>query len=85
MFLILDDVILRTYSSYAISFTLCCLPALLDSLGGLWRDVHGADGLSVGVEGGAGVLSLISRSNRLDHQGNLEKLSMYIVMYLQSY
>ena len=34
--------------------------ALLDLFGGLWRDVHGADGLAVGVEGRARVFPFIS-------------------------
>ena len=47
------------------------IPALLDGLGGLRRDVDGADGLTVRVEGGAGVLPLVSGSNPLDQEGNL--------------
>ncbi len=39
-------------------------------LGGLGRDVDGADGLSVGVECRARVLALIAGSDGLDQQGN---------------
>ena len=46
-------------------------PALLDLLGGLWRDVDGADGLAVGVEGRAGVLALVPRADAEDLQADL--------------
>ena len=45
-------------------------PAFLDLLGRLRRDVNGADGLAVGVEGRAGVLSLVAGSDGLDQQRN---------------
>ena len=47
--------------------------ALLDGLGCFRRDVDGADGLPVRVEGGAGVLPLVPRANGLDQQGHFAR------------
>lgn len=54
-------------ASAAIAFAeLLTGSALLDLLGGLGRDVHGANGLSVGIEGSARVLTFISGSNSIN-------------------
>ena len=42
--------------------------ALLHGFGSFRRDVDGADGLAVRVEGGAGVLALVPGANGLDQQ-----------------
>ena len=48
--------------------------ALLDLLaGGLGRDVDGADGLTVRVEGGASVLPLVTGSDGFDEKGHLAR------------
>ena len=44
---------------------------LLHSLGGLWRDVDGTDGLSVGVQSGARVLAFVAGADGADLQGDL--------------
>ena len=46
---------------------------LLHGLGRLGRDVDGADGLTVRVEGGASVLPLVTGSDGLDEKGHLAR------------